>query len=305
MKAIISILMTVIWLAGGCAIESGGGGDPGDGGEGPGCTNDCNVGERGCVGNGFTTCGYFDEDPCRDWSEPTECASDKICEAGDCVISCSDQCQWGERRCAGDASQECGYHDADTCLDWGDAIACPADQTCLEETTECWYTYPPGPYGTTYGRTMENICLEKCVCDGGSATAESFCLDEFLDKKAIMFGIHTGWCPICIQLAVQLENGLYQPYKDQGFEIILVEIEDDSRSADRTDLLNYCCEEKTRRGYTFTMAIDPGARKTSKYFSLGGVPLTILLDDRMVIRYKTEGEPAGLEATLQDILGNP
>lgn len=303
MKAIIPVLICTFLLAGGCAIESGGG-DP-DAGDGPGCTNDCNMGDRSCEDNGYITCGYFDEDPCRDWSEPVACASDKICEGGDCVMSCSDQCVWGERRCLGDEYQECGYHDEDTCLDWGDQVACPDTQICMEETTECWYTYPPGPYGTTYGRIMDNECLEKVTCEGGIPSAEPFCMEDFLDKKAIMFGIHTGWCPICIQLAVQLENGLYQPYKDQGFEIILVQIEDDRRSSNRADLLDFCCEEIETRGYTFTVAIDPGGRTLAGYFSLGGVPLTMLLDQRMKIRYKMEGEPAGLESTLQTILSEP
>jgi hypothetical protein len=295
------LLITAFLLTGGCAIESGGG-DPGDGG-GPGCTNDCNMNDRGCVGNGYTTCGYFDEDPCRDWSDPVECASDKICEGGDCVISCSDQCVWGERRCLGDEYQECGYHDADTCLDWGDQIACPEYQVCQADTFECWYTYPEGPYGTTYGRIMENVCLEKCVCEGGVATAETFCMEEFLDRKAIMFGIHTGWCPGCRSLAASLESGLYQPYKDQGFDIILVQLETPTRSSDRTALLNFCCDEKEHM--SFTVAIDPGGQRLADYFSWGGVPLSMLLDRRMKIRYKIEGDPAGMEATLQNILAEP
>jgi len=302
MKTTIIVLFSVFSLSGGCAIESGGS-DPGDGGDGPGCTNDCNLGDRGCSGNGFTTCGYFDEDPCRDWSDPVECASDKVCEGGGCVMACSDQCVYGERRCLGDAYQECGYHDEDTCLDWGEQIACPEYQVCQEDTAECWYTYPPGPYGTTYGRIMENVCLEKCVCENGTVSAETFCMQDFLDKKAIMFGIHTGWCPGCRQLAASLENGLYQPYKDQGFEIILVQLETPTRSSDRNDLLDFCCEEKQTK--TFTVAIDPGGQKLAGYFSLGGVPLSMLLDRRMKIRYKIEGDPAGLEATLQDILAEP
>ena len=88
MKAIIPVLICTFLLAGGCAIESGGG-DP-DAGDGPGCTNDCNMGDRSCEDNGYITCGYFDEDPCRDWSEPVACASDKICEGGDCVSSLPD-----------------------------------------------------------------------------------------------------------------------------------------------------------------------------------------------------------------------
>ncbi len=305
MKAAIATLLTAIWLVGGCSNESG---DdfPQDGGDGPGCTSDCNLGNRSCVGNGIVTCGYFDEDPCRDWSEPIECASDKICEGGECVMACSDECVLGERRCAGDAYQECGNHDEDTCLEWGAEIACPEDQTCLEETTECWYVYPPGPYGTNYNYIMENICLEKCVCSGGSVTAESFCLEEFLDKRAILFTVHAGWCPVCNQMAAQLESGLYQTYKDQGFEIILVHIEDDSRSDDRNDMLNFCCEETSQRGYTFTVAIDPAAQKTAKYFTQGGVPLSLLLDHRMKIRYKLEGLPGdNLEWVLQQILSEP
>jgi hypothetical protein len=82
-----------------------------------------------------------------------------------------------------------------------------------------------------------------------------------------------------------------------------VQLETPTRSSDRTALLNFCCEEKQTK--TFTVAIDPGGQKLADYFSLGGVPLSMLLDRRMKIRYKIEGDPSGLEATLQDILAEP
>jgi hypothetical protein len=317
--SILATVMVALWFSGGCSIETGGDIDPGDGGnqkdgsidpgdggdsEDTNCTDDCVVGERACQDNGFVVCGEFDDDPCRDWSEPIECDSDKICEEGQCQIACSDQCQVGGRRCTGEAYQECGDHDDDPCLDWSADIPCADGKICLDDTVTCVYKYPSGPYGTGHGDTMENLCLEKCVCSGGSPQAESFCLEEFLGNQAIMVTLHTGWCPGCRDLAAQLEDGLYQPYKAKGFEIVMVLLEDDRRSSNRSALLNYCCEEKTSSGMTFTVAIDPGGQKTGQYFDQGILPLSMLVDDKMVIRYKNEGAVAGLEATLQDLL-NP
>jgi hypothetical protein len=276
----------------------------GDGG-GSNCSDDCAVGERDCQGIGFVVCGEFDQDDCLDWSEPIECASDKVCEGGDCLMACTDQCQSGERQCAGDGYQECGNYDSDTCLEWSEVTPCGDDQTCQADTVTCVDTYPPGPYGTRYGDTIENLCLERCVCTSGSPQAESFCLDEFLGNKAILIAIHTGWCPGCHQMAAQFEDGLYQPYRDQGFEIILVLIEDDGRNSSRSALLDYCCEEKTGQGMTFTVAIDPAGQKTSKYFSWGALPLSMLVDQQMTISYKSEGSAYGLEAKIQDLLNDP
>jgi hypothetical protein len=67
--------------------------------------------------------------------------------------------------------------------------------------------------------------------------------------------------------------------------------------------LNYCCEEKTQNGMTFTVAIDPGGQKTSKYFSWGALPLSMLVDSEMTISYKAEGSAYGLEANILDLLG--
>ena len=301
------MVMLVPVLFSACAIESSGSIIPEDGGGegGTNCSDDCIVGERDCQGIGFVVCGEFDDDACLDWSEPIECAADKVCEGGECLLACSDQCQAGEKQCAGDGYQECGNHDADACLEFSEIIPCGDDQTCQEDTVTCVELYPPGPYGTREGDTIENLCLERCVCSGGSPQAESFCLDEYLDKQAILITVHTGWCSGCVQMARQLENGLYQPYRDQGFEIILVLLEDDGRSSDRSALLDYCCEEKTQNGMTFSVAIDPGGQKTSKYFSWGALPLSMLVDGHMTISYKAEGSAYGLEANIQDLLSNP
>lgn len=310
MKRILSaaLMMLVPIFIPACAIESSGNIFPEDGDDGSGgseCTDDCAVGERDCQGIGFVVCGEFDDDDCLDWSEPIECASDKVCEGGECLMACTDQCQAGERQCAGDGYQECGNHDSDSCLEWSEVTACGADQVCQADTVTCVDTYPAGPYGTGFGDTIENLCLERCVCTSGSPQAESFCLDEFLGNKAILIGVHTGWCPGCREMAAQLEDGLYQPYHDQGFEIVLVLIEDDGRSSNRSALLSYCCEEKNNNGMTFTVAIDPGGQKTSKFFSWGALPLSMVVDSEMTISYKSEGSAYGLEAKIQDLLSGP
>jgi len=67
-------------------------------------------------------------------------------------------------------------------------------------------------------------------------------------------------------------------------------------------LLTYGCWEKEQRGYTFTAAIDPYGDVTDKYIQ-SYIPLNMVMDDDMVIRYKVEDyDSAGLHGIVQQLL---
>ena len=48
------------------------------------CENECEANAVVCEGNGYKSCGQFDEDTCLEWSEVTACSDQQTCEKGVC-----------------------------------------------------------------------------------------------------------------------------------------------------------------------------------------------------------------------------
>ncbi len=96
------------------------------------CVDECSTsGATLCSGNGVITCGQLDGDSCLDWSTPVACPEGETCSGGGCSSACADECDTvGALRCAAAGPQACGQVDADDCLEWGAATACPAGETC-------------------------------------------------------------------------------------------------------------------------------------------------------------------------------
>ncbi len=96
------------------------------------CVDECSSpGATLCSGNGTTTCGLHDADPCLDWGAPAPCAVGQSCSGGVCSAGCIDECDTaGALRCAGTGTQLCAQVDADECLEWGAVVSCPAGETC-------------------------------------------------------------------------------------------------------------------------------------------------------------------------------
>jgi peroxiredoxin len=161
--------------------------------------------------------------------------------------------------------------------------------------------YPPGPYGYDFGDTVENFMVSKCVCPGGPAQGKDFKLEEFLGAKAILVSVHAGNCLYCTQQASTMESGLWQPYKNSDFKILLVLVSGSGGITDRQEVLDYCCDYQDQYGLTFVVAADPGGSVMYNY--LRGTPLNMLLDNEMVIRYKVEGIlPDTLEGNVEALL---
>ena len=125
------------------------------------CTDECSYSgqtEYTCSGNYVQqrTCGYYDSDPCLDWSSWSNyqnCDSydgcsgtdyyDYYCSGGSCTYtrypndsrcapSCTNECNYsGETRCCNSTQyQTCGNYDSDPCLEWSSCYSCPSGQTC-------------------------------------------------------------------------------------------------------------------------------------------------------------------------------
>ncbi len=269
------------------------------------CDDECQSRDRRCVGGGieaFEQCVDLDGDGCLEWSDQTVCSPQYLCEAGMCVPDCIQECSQDSRRCVGggvEAYQVCGDFDEDVCREWGVQVECDPGLVCNPTTGSCRNPYPAGPYGTHYGDTMENMCLEDGLCN---SNGEMICMDEYVDRKATLIMVHSGWCPSCNQQMQGIEQ-FYQTYVDQGLGILQVLIEDDAYNGSRQALLDYACKEIKMYHLTFPVAIDPGGRVTNKFFDQGYIPLNMIVDQSMVIRYKVEGwDPAAIEAVVQQLL---
>lgn len=193
----------------------------------------------------------------------------------------------------------CGEFDQDVCLEWGPPVDCDAGLVCNFTSGQCRQPYPAGPYGTQYGDTIANLCFESGAC--GQA-GHWICLDQFLGRKATLIAVHTGWCPTC-QTQLAGAEGLEQTYQADGFETLQVLFEDDRYVSTRSALLIYACEELKDYGLTFPVVIDPAGSATQPYFDGGFIPLNIIVDEHMVIRYKLEDyDPATLVGTIEQLL---
>ena len=110
------------------------------------CVDDCPLkGLLACTdGNAVHRCGDYDDDDCLDWSAAEACTDGKQCVDGACKIPCDDECpEAGDTqcRCADPLAatcdkmtslRTCGQHDADDCLEWGEATPCGPDYKCVD-----------------------------------------------------------------------------------------------------------------------------------------------------------------------------
>lgn len=88
------------------------------------CADECPTdGDRDCTAqlDGWVLCADRDGDGCLEWSGVTSCASDEICEDGECVEDCTGP------------GEEC--EDYDECCDDGDQAmhCCPFLHICVED----------------------------------------------------------------------------------------------------------------------------------------------------------------------------
>ncbi len=147
--------------------------------------------------------------------------------------------------------------------------------------------YPPPPYGTEYGDTAENFTVQRVSCQGDTGRGREWKLAEYLGAKAVLITVHAGWCTFCKQQASRMQAEL-EPYLGNGLEVMLLLTEDPSGSSQVQRLLDYACSYRQQYGFSFPIGIDPGGAATGQYFD--GLPLNMLLDRDMFIRYRLPGE---------------
>ena len=119
------------------------------------CTDECSEGEVKCDGNGARLCGNYDQDTCLEWDRIVQCADNAQCIEGECVIPCNDECSSGEKQCKGNAIENCGNYDTDTCLEWGepDPAKCQSGEIC--DNAEC-ICEPVTPFSDVH---LNDLCF--------------------------------------------------------------------------------------------------------------------------------------------------
>lgn len=139
------------------------------------CVNECTQnGVKECVGGkSYKICGQYDNDVCLEWSTVLNCEGEKVCDKGECVEKCKDECEKGKKQCVIDKIQECGNYDADPCLEWSEAKECPQGQSCS-------------------GGECSSVCKDECskdgerICEGnGYKTCGNFDKDQCLDWSSV------------------------------------------------------------------------------------------------------------------------
>jgi len=105
------------------------------------------------------------------------------------------------------------------------------------------------------------------------------------EGDVILLDLSAMWCGPCQSEAKNAE-ALYQYYKDRGFIILSVLISDyQYNKPDAAD----CASWADRFGLTFPVLYDPDRVAWNLYNTEGYIPLNVILDRNMVIRYTETG----------------
>ncbi len=117
--------------------------------------------------------------------------------------------------------------------------------------------------------------------------------------SVVMLNAGAGWCVPCREEAPLLESDLYQEYRDEGFEIIELLVEDNENNPPSQEFLQGWRDEY---GLTYTICADP-AWTLMPYFTEGSLPFTLFLDRAMVPRSSRHGyDKAVYQGVIEQLL---
>lgn len=163
------------------------------------CVDTCTTpGSQKCEGDStVVTCTTLDGG-CLGWAEPRECGDEaSICSNGSCDTSCADECtSIGSRSCEGEGFKTCDNYDEDSCLEWGNALACEVGATCsngycaIDCSDECdaiGETQCALAGVQTCGDFDQDTCLElsePVACPGTDVCSAGVCSETCSDECA-------------------------------------------------------------------------------------------------------------------------
>ena len=121
-----------------------------------------------------------------------------------------------------------------------------------------------------------------------SSTGENLRLSEYRGD-VVMINFWATWCGPCRQ-EMPLLDELYSRYQRVGFNLLGVNIDDDSSRA-----MNMIAE----LGVSFPVLFD-SHKEVSKLYDVDAMPVTVLVDREGNVRYIHEGYKPGYENTYLD-----
>jgi peroxiredoxin len=101
-----------------------------------------------------------------------------------------------------------------------------------------------------------------------------------LQKKVVLVNFWATWCPPCM-LEMKSVRDLREAYKDRGFEVAGIDLDDDPASA--------IPETKDRFDIKFPLFMDPENR-LGDLFQVDALPTTVILDAKRKILFVEHGE---------------
>lgn len=116
-----------------------------------------------------------------------------------------------------------------------------------------------------------------------SATGENLRLSEYRGD-VVLINFWATWCGPCRQ-EMPLLNDLYGRYKRVGFNLLGVNIDEDSRRA---------MQMVQELGVNFPVLFDEN-KEVSKLYEVAAMPVTILVDREGIVRYVHHGYKPGYE----------
>ena len=112
------------------------------------CESECDPAEGKLCGPGGTPreCVDSNADSCFEYVDATACAAGSECRSGECVevATCEDECKAGGTSCDGDRIRSCEDTNADSCVEFTIAAACPtAGEFCDSSSGVAVCAAPP------------------------------------------------------------------------------------------------------------------------------------------------------------------
>lgn len=175
--------------------------------------------------------------------------------------------------------------------------------------------YPPGPYGVTVNRVIENFRMPGYLATGEPVKVTTFEYREDLDLKTfrnavdadgnpfryLLLNISAGWCPPCNQEAEDLglkgrQKGKIDEWLSKGGLFVTVLVEGYDESARNPPVKEDISTWVDQHDVQFTMAIDPDQKLIAAGINPSAFPTNLVIDLKTM---KIVSAWYGLDTTYQ------